>query len=198
MSFCERPDFQIGSYTVSWKRASHTILVTGEPAVTDHVYLKTRKHLKSYAKQNKVLLLTSSDKLYLYGQNKRSILDYYMGRYREFSFEEQLDYEKDLMDSLIILIGPETFRLNQYALTVLRMLWRRARVLSIAVIAVLPQSQENLPFNEQYIARTQLNLFAMKLDIPQGLDFVIDEYLTIRVLNLFPSIAAVCREHVLT
>jgi hypothetical protein len=103
------------------------------------------------------------------------------------------------MDSLIILIGPEAIKLDQYDLTVLRMLWRRARTLSFAAIAVFPQSQDNLlPFNEQYTAWTRLNLSATKQDIPHGLDFVVDEYMKIRVFNLFPDIAAVCREHVLT
>jgi len=179
---------------VSWKRAAHSILITGEFAAINRSYLSVRTYVANYAQQNKVLLLTSDGKVSLHGQSKRSILESYMGRYSEFSFEEQLDYEKNLMDSLIILIGPETFRLNRDDLAILRILWRRARVLSIAVIAVLPQSQRNLPFDEQHIARTKLNLFVREQDIPQGLDFVIDEHFAIRVFNLFPGVIAVCRE----
>lgn len=205
-----RPDLPLGNYLFSWEKASYRVLLTGDQDLANKTYNRLKSCFERYAQKNDVMLLISDgEKFCLHGNSRcRQSFETYVSRCVldvPGSLEDEMACVRDLLGSLIILIGPETFTLNvesndnkcgAFKRNTVPSLWRRARVLSFASFAVLPDRVP--PFSEINDAFTKIRLVRQSHDLSQYIVTTDSPHISVKMISLFPDVMAVVREILIT
>ncbi|NLK51467.1 MAG: hypothetical protein GX295_03325 [Syntrophomonadaceae bacterium] len=134
-------NLDLGNFIISWKRASHRVVVTGEASYMYSIFPKIKDRLINYTKKQDRVLVTNNEMFCFQGQK------YNLERFIEY--QEDLFYNPKnlnkhiarakLVGSYVYLIGPDFEASKAEALLYL---WRRSRILACPAIAIVPSSND--------------------------------------------------------
>lgn len=201
------PNFMPGECPISWKRASHRVLISGQEDQIEPAFSRLKNYLESYARENMTALLISDGiKLYLRASAKarKSIED--MSKYilDDCEINDRMYETLEGIYPLILLISPvaiidsglgteyDVLDIKNNVCKVSCSFWRQARVFSIAAFAVVITGY--YPFYEVNDAFTKLTLIRDEKGVSGNLNPSSYNDTSVRPVRLFQDMVAFCSE----
>lgn len=148
-----KPDLLFGEFRVAWGRASQRVLVVGRERCVRCILPDFVEVLEEYACESELLLFIPGEREPFRGNtDKLGLLEKLVvakGGRVDVPDEELFAVYRDLFGSVVLLVGPAAFSeaspqtrevLGVGALYAARIVWRHARLLSFAALAVIPES----------------------------------------------------------